>query len=238
MTPPRMSANARWFGVVTVLAMASSIASSWDPAPATRPAVMNLARLLPAMFPALSAQTVVTGCTNGNVASGNQITITLTRVAAVTTGGTEVLITDVARSVDLIGAAGSTIADKFFEGLTLAAGSYKQLNITMSRQMSYTGAVTCVIGGQTRYYYTNGSSDPPSPFVTTTAAAASAAAVLTQVTLGGANTPFELLINFEVLADTDTTVNILFDPVLAVYDTGSSVYAVFPASDATGATQP
>ena len=26
MTPPRMSANARWFGVVTVLAMASSIA--------------------------------------------------------------------------------------------------------------------------------------------------------------------------------------------------------------------
>ena len=236
MTRAPSSARARWFGVVVVLGTVFSLVSSPDSIPTGRATfVANFAKLLPLMFPALSAQSIVSGCTNSDVASGNQITITLTRLAGVT-GGTEVLFSNEARSVNLLGAPGTTLSDRFFEGLDgLPDGSYSQLNIRVSTEMTYKGAVTCVIGGETRYYYSNGSATPPSPYVTSSLSAAAALAQSTTVTVSGTS-DFPLAVNYTLVTGQPTVVNIAFSPTIAVYDTGGAVYALFPASNATGAS--
>jgi len=138
------------------------------------------------------------------------------------------------RSVNLLGLPGTTLADRFFEGLEAPAGDYNRLDITRGSQFIYKGAVQCVIGGQTRFYYSNGSSDPPSPFVTTSLAAAAAAATSTTVTVGG-DTDFQLSVNYTIVANQEKVINIAFDPTIAVYDVGGGAYALFPGSNATGA---
>jgi len=241
MTRVRTSARARWCGVVIALGIASGLTSSRDSVPTEHGTlVIDFAKLLPSLFPALSAQSsIVTGsdgntCTNGDVNSGNQVTITIERLAGRTTGGTEVVFSEDSRSVNLLGAPGTTLADRFFEGLEVPAGEYDRLNIRRGSQFIYKGAVQCVIGGQTRYYHSNGNPDPPSPFVTTSLAAASAAAVSTTVTVGG-DTDFPLSVNYTIVENQTTVVNIAFDPTVAVYDVGGGAHAVFPGSNATGA---
>lgn len=239
MTRVRTSARARWCGVVIALGIASGLTSFRDSVPTKHGTlVIDFAKLVPSLFPALLAQSIVTGsdgniCTNGDVNSGNQVTITIVRLAGRTTGGTEVVFSEDDRSVNLLGAPGTTLADRFFEDLEVPAGEYDRLDITRGSQFIYTGAVQCVIGGQTRYYHSNGSADPPSPFVTTSLAAAAAAAVSTTVTVGG-DTDFQLSVNYTIVSNQTTVINIAFDPTLAVYDVGGA-HAIFPGSNATGA---
>ena len=236
MTRVRTSARTRWCGIVIALGIASSFTLSRDSVPAERGTlVVDVAKLLPSLFPTLSAQSIVSGCTNGDVASGNQITITLDRLRGRTTGGTEVVFSEEDQSVNLLGAPGTTLSDRFFSGLQVPSGTYNRLIINVTSQMTFIGAVTCVISGQTRYYYSNGSATPPSPFVTTSLAAAAAAAVSTTVTVSGTS-EFPLDVNYTVAENQATVVNIAFDPTIAVYDVGGGVYAVFPGSTATGAS--
>lgn len=234
MRRSRSSMTIRWAAVAAALAIAGA-ASTIRPAPGVAPPALDLSRALGLIFPALSAQTIVSGCTNGDVNSGNQVTTTVERFAVEDSQGNETLITNTPRSVDLLGAPGTNVVDRFFENLPIPAGTYTQLNITVSGEMTYIGNVGCVIGGQTRYYYSHGSATPPSPFSLSSATAA-ASAVSTTVTVEG-DTSFELSVTFTVNAGVTTVVNIDFDPTLAVYDVhnNGTTYAIFPAANATGA---
>lgn len=238
MRRTRTSASVGPLGVAILLATVFGL-TSWQPSVGDAP--RTVVDLISSMFPVLSAESVVTGsdnvaCRNEDVNSGNQVTITLTSVGGRTTGSETRTFDSNSRSVNLIGAPGSTISDTFFSGLAATAGSYNRLDITLSSQMTYQGAVRCVIGGQTRYYYSNGSSSS-SPYVTTnlTGARNQSDHRSTTVTVSGGN--FQLPLNYTIVDGGSTTLYVAFDVAMAVYDLGSSTYVVFPAASASFAAQ-
>ena len=258
MTRARVSAKARWFGVVTVLAVASSVASSWRPAPTAPRTVVNVAKLLPPIFTASSAQgrgggpTQVSGC-SGKAIAGNEFSITILDFTAVTTGGVDRLITDTDAALNFAGNDGD-VAGKFFTALAFTAGDYNKLKITVSPTLTIKGKVTCDVDGggpiATRTYYTDGTADfdngDPSELIE-----ANAIPVATQIKFGGGSgtsTSVELSVNFTVNPGVTTTMNMGFknEGAFVLWDissitpaVGDTAYKVFPGQpDSSGARVP
>lgn len=235
MRRTRTSTSARLLGIV-VLVMIWSLTASRAPVEDASPSVPSFRAVMPLLFPTLFAQTIISGCTNGDVSSGNQITITLTRIGGRKTDGTLITFSNNPPAVNLFGAVGS-VAGVFLSGVAPQSswpGTYNRLDMTMSSQFTFQGATQCVTGGETRYYYSNGSSTS-SPYVTTSLNAARDLVRSTTVTIGGGD--FNLDLNYTITAAGAITLNIAFDPAIAVY-TLSGNNVVFPSVTATFASQP
>lgn len=240
MARGRISAQARWFGVITALAIASSVASSWRPAPSAPPTILNIAKLLPPIFTVPAAQFVppsqVAGC-SGKAVAGNQFSITVTNFTAVTTAGEDRVIKDTPSTINFAGNDGDLTPEKFFSNLPLAAGNYKQLKATVSPTLTIKGKVTCasaVWGGETRTYYTDGTTDSDNgdPYSLTEAGANPVAAQLNMGGGGGSAQAATLDINFTVFAggNTDLNLKIKNENAFVLWDLSSITPAVEPAN--------
>lgn len=249
MRRTRTSTSARLLGIA-VLVMIWGLTSSRPPIEDAPPRAVSFRAVIPSLFPTLFAQTIISGCTNGDVNSGNQITMTVTNAGGRKTNNTLVTFDNNSRSVNLIGATGS-VAGTLLSGLAIQAdwvGAYNRLDITLSSQMTYQGATQCVTGGETRYYYSNGSSTS-SPCIIgvanvaspcTLVAGASVSAALnrsdfaaTTVNIGGGAFPLDL--NYSI-TNAGITLDVAFDPAIAVYSLGAN-NVVFPSVSATFASQ-
>lgn len=248
MERTRTSTSARLLGIA-VLVLGWSLTASRAPVEDKPPTLVNPRAAIPLLFPTLFAQTIISGCTNGDVNSGNQVTVTLTRIGGRKTDGTLITFSNNPPAVNLFGAAGS-VAGSFLSGVAPQSdwpGNYNRLDMTMSSQFTYQGATQCVTGGQTRYYYTNGSStsSPCIAAVATPCTAVSSPSVsaalsrsdfaATTVNTGGGD--FNLDLNYTITAAGSITLNIGFDPAIAVYTLGAN-NVVFPSVTATFASQP
>jgi hypothetical protein len=235
--------QARWFWVVTVLAMASSLASSWRPAPGTPSTVVNVAKLLPPIFTASSGQGVPTIVCTKKPAAGETASVVMNSATAVATNNDERPMFSTARSLNIAGPNGP--AGFFAENLTLQADSYKTFKFVIDAVITVKRQVTCEIGGVTRTIWTGGNpnkqvADPSS------LNAADAAPVLTEITIDGGNTSASLSVNFNVAAGATTILRSVFNTDgnagLVVNDisviTGvANSYKITPGTpDVTGAT--
>lgn len=258
----RTSTSARLLGIA-VLVIIWSLTASRAPVEDASPSVPSFRAVMPLLFPTLFAQTQIAGCSNGDVNTGNQINITITkvrgrRVATPPESGEIVQfdplppLTETSRTVNLIGAVGS-VAGVFLNGVPVQSswpGDYNQLLITLASQMTYQGAAQCATGGETRYYYSNGSStsspciigaaNAGSPCTVVSGASVSAALnrsdfAATTVTIGGGESAMPL--NYTITSNGSITLNVGFDPSIAVY-TLSGNNVVFPAVTVSFASQP
>ena len=253
MRRTRTSTSARLLGIA-VLVMVWGLTASRAPVEDVSPRVASFRAVLPSLFPTLSAQTLISGCTNGDVATGNQITITVTKVVGRKTAvpvedGELITFDETNRDVNLIGASGS-VAGVLFTGVTVTpdmVGEYNRLDVTLGSQMTYQGATECVTGGETRYYYSDGSStsspciigvvNPGSPCTFVEDASVSVALSrsdfeATTVTIGGGETPLPLI--YSITAD-GITLSITMDPSIGAYTLGPN-NVVFPAVTPTSAS--
>lgn len=263
MTRTRTSARGRPIAIAIVLVIGSGLTPSRLPVYDAPPAVVHLSKLLPAMFPTLAAAGVVTGsdsaiCTNSDVNSGNQITITVTRVAGRTTGGEMRTFDSSTRSVNMLGTAG-TVAGTFFSGLTVTAdklGTYNRIDVTPGNQLTFLGAAMCVIGTHRRFYYSNGT-DTLSTCVSRTAGGgctvdssisgsddgssgiktARSQSNYRSTTVTIVSTEGQLAKNYTIADDAATRIDIGFDLGISVYDLGSSLsdsqLVVFPSANSS-----
>lgn len=232
MTHTRVSATVRWFGVVTVLTIASGVASSWRPRPSAPPTVVSVAKMLPAIFTTLSAQTTVPGCVAA-ADVGNQFLINVDEFLAVADSNVERSIIK-NRSLNVVGQG--TLAEKFFEQASLAFDDYKAIKMrlnapgTTATKITIKGKVTCTSslwGNVSRTYYTDTNPNPGDPFVTDPDLADPQAA---EIEIQMPDEPFVLDVDFSV-GPGDTLVNIAFEqPQLVLYDTGGGSFTVFPGS--------
>lgn len=245
----RTSTAARLLGIA-VLVIVWSLTASRAPVEDASPSVPGVRAVMPLVFSTLFAQTQISGCSNGDVNTGNQINITITKVRGRRTDNvTFVTFDETSRTVNLIGAVGS-VASVFLNGVPVQStwpGDYNQLLITLASQMTFQGATECVTGGQTRYYYSNGSSTS-SPCIaavanpctavsnpSVSAALARSDFAATTVTLGGGESAMPL--NYTITADGSITLNVGFDPSIAVYTLNAN-NVVFPAVTVSFASQP
>jgi len=245
MTHTRMSAGTRWFGVVTVLVIASSMASSWRPAPSTPRAVANVAKLLPPIFTTSSGQggTPTIACTK-KPAAGETATVVMNSATAVSSGGTERTIFSTARSLNIAGANGP-VADFFAQDINLQPGTYSTFKFIIDAVITVKGQVTCNPGGGTRTIWTGGNPDKrvADPSSTT---ASDANPQTTEITIDGGDTSVSVPVDFTITANQTTVLRPLFNTDgnagLVVYDISSvtgvaNSYKIVPGTpDVTTAT--
>lgn len=246
MTRVRISPQARWFWVVTVLAVASSVVSLWRPAPSAPRTVVSVARLLPPIFTASSAQgplpTRVAGCV-GKAGVGDQLSITVLNAEAVTAGKVAHTIFDTAATLDYAGVDGTTLANVFAQNVSLPANNFIQLNGTVSATITVKCAVTCDVPGPTpqRTYVTSGNSEKtvPDGYVGDGNPLTPEAPVATAITIDGGNVPFQFPVNFTIASGVTTVLNLAFendacelwDISSLTADPADEVFKILPASD-------
>lgn len=243
MTGARVSAKARWFGVVTVLVVASGIASSWRPAPNAPSTAVNMTKLLPPIFTTSSGQGTPTIVCTKKPAAGETATVVMNSATAVATNDVERTMFSTARSLNIAGPNGP--AGFFAENLTLQADSYKTFKFVIGAVITVKGTVTCNPGGGVRTIWTGGNpnkqvADP------TSLNAADANPQTTEITIDAGDTSFSIPVNFTVASGATTILRTVFDTDgnagLVVYDisvlTGvANSYKIVPGNpSATGAT--
>lgn len=212
MTSAHTPAKMRWLGAIAALGVASSLGSTSpsDPDTAATRVAATRVKIVPAYFTG-ATQEPTKVCTKKPVA-GETMIFTLSSSSATTTGSVEYPITTAPSPLNFAGLSGP--AGVFASSVTLPAGNYAALNLTMSDVITIRAVITCDPDGAgplpTRTYYTGGNADmtAPDPSVLDPALATP---LETTITSGGGPLVSSLTVPFSIVSGANTTLNVLYD---------------------------
>src|SRR6266545_1594667 len=144
----------RRIAVVSLLCLASAIASVWQPAPRTPRSVTNIVKIVPAIFTTSFAQAPVTTSCSGTPTPNDPLlggqsgvlAIQMNSLKLVSSTSTEVSLLSSPKDLNFGLSSGSS-AGSFASNVAISAGTYVQLKAVMDNTFRIMCAVTCDTDG-------------------------------------------------------------------------------------------